>query len=289
MQKKSSESTHKNGSASIISSMNINIGQRLEEKRKSQGIALAEASQATKIRSDFLLNFESNHFEFDLPEVYKQGFLKNYAHYLRLDPEKILTDYRAFHLGSSLPPPKKESKEPKESYGRLAASEASVETLAFEEPEAIPPQESFLQLLLKNKDSYLKFLMVGAITVGVLFTLGYKLYRSKHPALPAADSPAALQAAFSTPESPYTSAALAEVPSETIALIASGNVEIIIREETTKKRIYAGTLQSGDKETLVRQGPIKIHFSEGTHLVIERASGEKLKPSRSGTGWIEIR
>ena len=77
------------------------IGERFEEARKRKGISLREAAEATKIRSDFLGNIEQNKFNFDLPEIYKRGFLKNYARYLKLDPENILTDYSAHLLSKS--------------------------------------------------------------------------------------------------------------------------------------------------------------------------------------------
>ncbi len=71
------------------------IGERLEDARKRKGISLREAAEATKIRSDFLSNIEQNKFEFELPEIYKRGFIKNYARYLKLDPEKVINDYSA--------------------------------------------------------------------------------------------------------------------------------------------------------------------------------------------------
>ena len=77
------------------------IGERLEEARKRKGISLREAAEATKIRGDFLSNIEQNKFDFDLPEIYKRGFLKNYARFLKLDVEKILTDYNAQQLSNS--------------------------------------------------------------------------------------------------------------------------------------------------------------------------------------------
>jgi len=78
-----------------------NIGEKLEEARKRQGISIREAAEATKVRSDFLLNLENNNFDFNLPEVYRQGFLKLYARYLKLDAEKILTDYNALRLSAT--------------------------------------------------------------------------------------------------------------------------------------------------------------------------------------------
>ena len=77
------------------------IGERLEEARKRKGISLREAAEATKIRSDFLGYIEQNKMDFDLPEIYKSGFLKNYARYLKLDHDKIMTDYNAQELSKS--------------------------------------------------------------------------------------------------------------------------------------------------------------------------------------------
>ena len=45
------------------------IGDRLEEARKRQNLTLREASDATKVRVDFLTAYEKNEFAFDLPEI----------------------------------------------------------------------------------------------------------------------------------------------------------------------------------------------------------------------------
>ncbi len=72
-----------------------NIGDRLAEARKRLGIALREASEATKIRTDYLQSMETGSFDFSLPEIYKVGFLKIYARYLKLDADKLASDYLA--------------------------------------------------------------------------------------------------------------------------------------------------------------------------------------------------
>ena len=64
------------------------IGAKIEEARKRKGISLREAAEATKIRSDFLSHIEKGEFDYDLPNIYKIGFIKNYAKYLKLNPEK---------------------------------------------------------------------------------------------------------------------------------------------------------------------------------------------------------
>ncbi len=73
----------------------MNIGERLEEARKRKGISLREAAEAIKIRTDFLAAFEKDDFGFNLPDVYKQGFLRTYAKYLGIDDNQIVIDYQA--------------------------------------------------------------------------------------------------------------------------------------------------------------------------------------------------
>jgi cytoskeleton protein RodZ len=81
------------------------IGERLEEARKRKNVSIRESAEATKIRGDYLMAMEDNSFDIPLPQIYIRGFLKNYARFLKLDPNKILTDYDAFLLGRSAPAP----------------------------------------------------------------------------------------------------------------------------------------------------------------------------------------
>ena len=71
------------------------IGERLEEARKRKGISIREASEATKIRSEYLHKLESNSFDLGLPEIYIRGFLRNYAVYLKLNGDKLVADYKS--------------------------------------------------------------------------------------------------------------------------------------------------------------------------------------------------
>lgn len=78
-----------------------NIGERLTEARKNFGIDIRSAAEATKIRSDFLAALEENKPErIKLADVYKVGFLRIYAKYLKLDADRIVAEFRtnlSFH------------------------------------------------------------------------------------------------------------------------------------------------------------------------------------------------
>lgn len=105
------------------------IGERLEEARKSKGISIREAAEATKVRGDYLHKFESNQFDINLPDIYVRGFLRNYATYLALSPDKIINDYNA--LGRGKPKPKPSNRE---IYGRMDITLGSASKDSAKEP-----------------------------------------------------------------------------------------------------------------------------------------------------------
>jgi len=73
-----------------------NIGERLTEARKNIGLDIRSAAEATKIRRDFLAALEENKPEkIDLADVYKIGFMRIYASYLKLDNvDRIVAEFR---------------------------------------------------------------------------------------------------------------------------------------------------------------------------------------------------
>lgn len=74
------------------------LGERLLEARQRLGVTLREAAEFTKIRTDYLQSMEANQFEsIPLADVYKRGFVKVYAKYLRLDDEKAGADFNTHH------------------------------------------------------------------------------------------------------------------------------------------------------------------------------------------------
>src|SRR6187431_3004324 len=91
------------------------IGERLEEARKRKGISVREAAEITKIRGDYLQKFESNSFDIDLPPLYIRGFLRTYARFLDLDPERIASDVDAVLTKDGKQP----RREQREALGRV--------------------------------------------------------------------------------------------------------------------------------------------------------------------------
>ncbi len=74
--------------------MSIGIGEALREAREQQGRTVEEASQATRVRADYLHALENEQFEVLGGDVYAKGFLRTYGRWLGLDPEPLVELYR---------------------------------------------------------------------------------------------------------------------------------------------------------------------------------------------------
>lgn len=70
------------------------VGQTLKEEREKRFYSLEEVEKATKIRKELLSALESDNFEKLPPPTFIQGFIKNYAQFLKIDSENLLAIFR---------------------------------------------------------------------------------------------------------------------------------------------------------------------------------------------------
>ena len=68
------------------------MGAYLRAARSRRRVSIDRAAEQTRIRADFLMRMESDEFDFLAP-AYVRGFLKNYARFLRVDPEPLLDEF----------------------------------------------------------------------------------------------------------------------------------------------------------------------------------------------------
>ena len=79
------------------------LGSGLREARERQGLTLEQAAAATRIQVRHLEALEEERFE-RLPEaIYVRGFLREYAAFLGLEPQRFLDEYAA-HAAAAEPP-----------------------------------------------------------------------------------------------------------------------------------------------------------------------------------------
>lgn len=68
------------------------MGAYLRATRRKRRISIERAAEETRIRADFLMRMESDEFDFLAP-AYVRGFLRNYARYLEVDPDPLITEF----------------------------------------------------------------------------------------------------------------------------------------------------------------------------------------------------
>lgn len=255
------------------------IGERLEEARKTKGISIREAAEATKVRGDYLHRFESNQFDINLPDIYVRGFLRNYSHYLGLSADKIVNDYNALGHGAAGSRPLN-----REVYGRMELSVSTAKdnldpdpahaTAKDDEdgdnPATFKPNPGSLPyvdkaLLLKGG------LLLAAVAVVVtLVVVGVRSFRSDdtvEPARPAANT------------------ATAEVSQ--ITFVALGTVRIKVVRESDQVELFQGTLVRGESRTFDRGQRLLVTADTRENLEVE-VDGRRFPTGLTGYGKFNV-
>lgn len=266
--------------------MQDKFGKKLEEARVRRGVSIRQASDDLKIRADFLLSFENNQGNFGMPIVYKVGFIKLYARYLKLSPEEIASDFNAYHQHDSK---KNRLKEEREHLGRIELISTEPPVIIntnsdFNTPEEIEERvvnefDKIQKILALAKTPYVK---TGMFFGGILTVLTVIAITINNLIQPSAAETAALQ---------VTQAELAssiQQVAEQLVLLGEDNIHVVVRQENDKQRLFAGNIDKGHPVTITRKGPVKIHFSDGSKFRIQKADGKTINPGRNGVGWIEI-
>ncbi len=266
------------------------IGERLEEARKRRGISIREAAELTKIRGNFLDSFEANNFDINLPEIYVRGFLRTYSNCLNINADKIVTDYTATRLAEkrSL---RRESRG--EFFGRMEIPEEPAETPDQESSEesttvpSKPPQKQEKQrrpiseFISKEKLSELSHLFtptnikLGVIALGgvlifvAIIWLIQSIIRSETPS------------SATDPNSTITASA------DHITLIALGAVSVKVVQESDQRTLFDGPLVLGETRSVIRNGPVRITYSPGRNLNIEK-EGQRFRMPTEEIGRTRI-
>jgi cytoskeleton protein RodZ len=256
------------------------IGERLEEARKRRGISIREASEATKIRGDFLLNFENNQFDVGLPDIYVRGFLRNYSSFLKIDPEKIVTDFNATILGET----KSGRRDARELFGRMELPERprpSVEGSAPAAPTAPrrrveePPELQGRGGGGRANPEYGNTIKVGLIIVAGIVSLLVIVWlvmaiinTAQGPSKPA-------------PERPPANVSTA--PEDTIILVAVGDVSVRVAQTADNVVLFDGMLVRGERKPITRRGPVEVRYNPGANLQVE-IKGRLNKMTSEGIG-----
>jgi cytoskeleton protein RodZ len=221
------------------------IGERLEEARKRKGISIREASEATKIRSDYLHKLESNSFDLNLPEIYIRGFLRSYAVYLKVNSEKIVADYKALAPNEG----RGSRRDNRETYGRMDLTQAA--RPAPETPAAAAPAEAPAPPPQQARPSFPppggvmpmdpSLLIKGGIILAALVFIVVIIFGIK---------------ALSGGSSKTPSGQIRAAAQQSITLTALDTVRVKLVQELDGAELFQGTLIKGESRTFPKRGSL---------------------------------
>ena len=255
----------------------------MEEARKRKGISLREASEITKIRSDILHGMENNETEYILPDVYIRGFLRNYSLFLNLDADNILTDFTAMQLRSTQSSQHSKSRM---NFGQMNLSDkAAIESDRLSTADQLPPMESSetsptsIYKSSIDRDLYYKVAMVFGGTFLLVFIIIILVNLIISDDVPEINPD--LREDSITAGTNETFDEIVSIDEEQIKIIALDDVTVIVEQQIDRKRLYSGTLAEGESISLTKIGPIKISFTEGESVVVEK-DGKNFKMGVTG-------
>jgi len=294
------------------------LGSRLEEARKGKGVSLREASEATKIRMEYLSQFEGDDFDIPLPPIYQRGFVKIYARYLGEDPTWFAGEIQArLNRSQSF----SHRSEGRSSLGQMdlssrrrAAAAPPVEGggVAVEdapEPGGEPSRWKIPQMRMPSFGSktrrvdpeydefeetgepldrtfYLKVaVIVGSVTVAVVLMIALvKLVfaggeeESANPDPGTGSEQAEVVGASEDAPAPA---------SEIIVRAVGGPTWVQVRSAGTDEVLERTRLDAGQSRTIPVDGEVLVQYTQGENLEVEK-DGEIFAPTRSGAAAIRI-
>jgi cytoskeleton protein RodZ len=254
------------------------IGERLEEARKRKGISIREAAEATKIRGDYLHKLESNTFDLNLPEIYIRGFLRNYAVFLKVNPDKLLADYKSLAPNEGRLP----RRDNREIYGRMdlasSARPAPVESTPPVEPNELPPaspapsRPSFPAAANSGSGPLdpmvLKLTGIGLGIVALALILFFGIR------------------ALSSGGSGKT-ARLDPVAQQILTLTATGPVDVQVKQQLDNQLLWRGHMEAHEHQDLTKRGTVLLTATQLENIQIE-INGKKVANPHTGYNRVEI-
>lgn len=246
------------------------LGSRLRAAREARDLTLAQAEQATRIRAKFLEALERDDFSIATSETQARGFLRNYATFLQLDPDDLLTQYEAAQRKPALSVFSAPRATPRKVAPRITAPSRAVE------PE-LPPEESPHAALVRPRRLHwfspdVWFAVI--VTLALLLLLSWAVVQlsptllatatpTLTPVVALGESPAAPSATLppSIPATPEFPTPLPVYVGVNLSVRAEQRIWVAVTVDGVEQ--FAGLLAAGEVRDFVGQQTVAVSTGNG--------------------------
>jgi transcriptional regulator with XRE-family HTH domain len=229
-------------------------GEILRAEREKQGLSLPEVEAATKIRVKYLEALENDDYQEIPGEIYRVGFLRNYARYLGLDSDALVESYKSLS-GDQV---------------ASAAPQLQTEQVKEQKREAVEKQPFGARRWGKR----LGIAAVIAVFALIVLAFAHSVLREKEE--PAPPPPVTEEEEKEEPAD--------EIQEEEVVLDLVCREVCWVRVVADGEESFSGNLQPGDKKTFRAKESIKIRLGNagGVDVIY---NGEK-QPPVGGRGEV---
>jgi hypothetical protein len=260
------------------------LGRYLRESRETKEITLEEAEHALKIRRRILESFELGQFTFsDATIVQTRGFIRNYARFLGLDDDRVVTYYE-----SAL----EEATNPRRRRSTRSSTQNNVPQVPMaprkitDTNPSLPAVPSMLDRPARRRsliNSLVMFLLAGASVAVIVFVV-YQLLSQARPAQDTVDSSILNQLPPSPTFTLVPSPTVAQQPTQIIALQPNYTGKGILVTIALTQRTWMRVIADGEQKYigLARPGDQLPDFAGQTSVTVTAANAEALKVIYNG-------
>ncbi len=226
------------------------IGQQLAEQRRRRSLSLADCEHATKIRAKFLAALEDDRVD-GLPDpAYGRIFLRDYARFLGLDADALVTEFD-------------------ERHGALATP-AEHQVVAPEPPEHAQGVRLAGQIATLRGISHPRLAWLG---IGVALALGGLIWLGQTGSTPPTAAKTSSQQASIRPRPParpHVVVRTASVPLVLTGTGSAGSYVLIRQSDAGGLVVWEGTLSGGTSVHLEISQPLwmRVGWTPRLHAVL---------------------
>lgn len=229
------------------------FGEELRKEREIRGISLAEIAEATKVSRRFLGAIENDDFATLPAPVFTRGFIREYARYLGLNAEEMVTRYSHFldaqgRVPEDVPVPLRSSDRPHVDASGRGSGRSALRTL-------------------------LVFLGLAALAAAGWFA--FTRFGPQAAVAPAESDPVPVSA---TPTAEPTSTPAAQASLEPLSLKIRAVQDVWIVLHADGQRVLSGTMRAGEERAFSAAEQFEFETVGNARGVAVTLNGIELPP-----------
>ncbi len=238
-----------------------NLGAKLKAAREAKELSLRDVADATRLRIYVIENMEKGSFDYDLPDIYKRGFLRIYAAFLKFNVDDIMREYNTAMA--------------------MRNPDGATRTVFVPSEEEIPqitnfdePQDS----VSSDIDMTSKYIKIGGIAVlAILAIIIIVMIFSSSKSDTAVEENGVKIENVEVSDKDVNDSSIPVVsdiaePSK-LVIKASGDTYVTVRKLADSKSVlFTGKLQNGMSKEFVIEEPLFVNVTDGSKITLVRNS-----------------